>query len=144
MVKKEKKAEKKKDLMLKVGKRKRAIARATIKPGTGKIRVNSIPIEEIGNETFFSLISEPLLLIGDEWKKYDYDVNVRGGGVVGQAEAVRQSIAKGLADALGERVKKIFIEYNRNLLAYDPRRTEPHKPPHSSWGPRRYKQRSKR
>jgi small subunit ribosomal protein S9 len=144
MVKKEKKAEKKKDLMLKVGKRKRAIARATIKPGTGKIRVNSIPIEEIGNETFRSLIREPLLLIGDEWKKYDYDVNVRGGGVVGQAEAVRQSIAKGLADALGERVKKIFIEYNRNLLAYDPRRTEPHKPPHSSWGPRRYKQRSKR
>jgi small subunit ribosomal protein S9 len=45
---------------------------------------------------------------------------------------------------LGSNMKKIFMEYDRNILVYDPRRTEPHKPPRSSQGPRRYKQRSKR
>jgi len=130
--------------ILTVGKRKRAIARTSIKPGTGKIIINSKCLDDCENETFRLLIKEPLLLIGDDWKKFDYDVNVKGGGVIGQAEAIRQSICKGLVDLLGEKVKKTLIEYNRNFLVYDPRRTEPHKPPHSSWGPRRYKQRSKR
>ena len=63
---------------------------------------------------------------------------------MGQANAARQAIAKGLAQIMGDDVKKKFLEYDRNLLVYDSRRTEPHKPPHSSWGARRYKQRSKR
>jgi len=69
---------------------------------------------------------------------------VKGGGVFGQTEAARQAIAKGLVEIFGSELRQKFLEYDRNLLVFDPRRTEPHKPPRSSQGPRRYKQRSKR
>jgi small subunit ribosomal protein S9 len=133
-----------KNLVFTTGKRKRAIARARFKPGSGRITVNSTPLEVINNEIVKMKIKEPLLLIGDEWKKFDIKVNVKGGGITGQAEAVRQAIAKGFVQLLGDDVKKRFLDYDRHLLIADPRRTEPHKPPHSSWGARRYKQRSKR
>ncbi len=133
-----------KDFVFTTGKRKRAVARARFKPGSGKITINSIPLEVINNEIAKMKIREPLILIGDEWKKFDVKVNVKGGGITGQAEAVRQAIAKGFAQLLGDDVKKKFLDYDRHLLIADPRRTEPHKPPRSSQGPRRYKQRSKR
>jgi len=126
------------------GKRKRAIARARFKPGSGLIRINSQPLELISNEMVRLKIQEPLILTGDAWKKYNVKINVRGGGLLGQAEAVRQAIAKGLVELLGSETKKMFLSYDRNLLVYDPRRTEPHKPPRSSQGPRRAKQKSKR
>jgi len=141
-MKKEKGAEKK--IIFTTGKRKRAVARATFRPGYGRVKINSIPLEMIKPEMVRLLINEPLLLAGDGWKGYDIKVNVIGGGIMGQAEAVRQAIARGLVEILGENVKKKFIEYDRNLIVYDPRRTEPHKPPRSSQGSRRYKQRSKR
>lgn len=140
MVKKE---EKKKSIVT-VGKRKRAIARATFKKGTGSVMINSIPIETFGSEITRLKIEEPLMILGDAVKKFDIRVNVAGGGKIGQAEATRQAIGKGLSQLLGEEARKKLLEYDRSLLVYDPRRTEPHKPPHSSWGPRRYKQRSKR
>ena len=126
------------------GKRKKAVARASFKEGKGIIKVNKKPLSLIQNEIIRLKMEEPLILMGNAWKKYDISVNVKGGGIIGQAEAVRQAIAKGLAQLLGKDARALFMEYDRNLLVYDPRRTEPHKPPHSSWGPRRYKQRSKR
>ncbi len=126
------------------GKRKKAVARASFKAGKGVVKVNKKPMSLIQNEIIRLKMQEPLILIGDAWKKYNINVNVKGGGMMGQAEAVRQAIAKGLVQLLGKDTKALFMEYDRNLLVYDPRRTEPHKPPHSSWGPRRYKQRSKR
>jgi small subunit ribosomal protein S9 len=126
------------------GKRKRAIARATFRPGKGVIKINSKPLELFRPEIIRMRINEPLALAGNAWKSYDIRINVTGGGVVGQADAARQCIARGLSELLGDEVRKRFIEYDRNLLVYDPRRTEPHKPPRSSQGPRRYKQRSKR
>ncbi len=125
------------------GKRKRAIARATVKPGKGLVKINSIPLELVSEEMVRLKMSEPLILAGDLWKKFDISVNVTGGGVVGRADAVRQAIAKGLVAQLPD-LKKVYVDYDRNLLVFDPRRTEPHKPPRSSQGPRRYKQRSKR
>ena len=142
-VTKEKKAPKKKTVFI-TGKRKRAIARARFREGTGRIKINSVPIDMIKSEMLRLKVQEPLILAGDDWKRYDININVRGGGVVGQAEAARQTIARGLVQLLGAELKKRYIEYDRNLLVYDPRRTEPHKPPRSSQGPRRYKQRSKR
>lgn len=133
-----------KDFAFTTGKRKRAIARARFKSGSGKITVNSTPLGIINNEIVKMKIREPLILTGDKWKKFDIKVNVKGGGITGQAEATRQAIAKGLAQLLGDEVKKRFLDYDRHLLIADPRRTEPHKPPRSSQGPRRYKQRSKR
>ncbi len=126
-----------------VGKRKKAIARAVVKPGKGIVKVNSIPLELVSGEMVRLKMSEPLILAGDAWKAFDISVNVSGGGVLGQADAVRQCIARGLVEYLPE-LKKTYLEYDRNLIVFDSRRTEPHKPGHSSWGPRRHKQRSKR
>ena len=126
------------------GKRKRSIARAVIKNGSGKVKVNFKLIDNSTNEVFRLRIMEPLVLAGTEWKKYDFMISVRGGGVMGQADAIRQAIARGLVQLFGSGLRTKFMDYDRNLIAYDPRRTEPHKPPRSSQGPRRYKQRSKR
>jgi small subunit ribosomal protein S9 len=145
----EKKAAGKKDakktgiIVFATGKRKRAVARAWFRKGRGMVRINFIPLELLKNELARMTISEPLVLAGDKWKGMDINVNVRGGGVMGQAEAARQAIARGLAEKNPD-LKGMFTEYNRSMLISDPRRTEPHKPPRSSQGPRRYKQRSKR
>lgn len=144
MVKEKEKPEKKGKQLLTVGKRKRAVARARFRLGNGNIELNSLPLEKWGKEITRLKVMEPLMLAGDAWKKFDIKINLRGGGETGQAEAARQAIAKGLVELLGGDMKKKFIEYDRTLLVFDPRRTEPHKPPHSSWGARRYKQRSKR
>ena len=145
MKKKEKPKEKKETgVIFTTGKRKRAVARATIKPGSGKILINGKPLEIFKNEILKLRLQEPFILAGDGWKSYDFTVNVKGGGVMGQTDAIRQAIARGLVEIFGNELKQKFLEYDRNLLVYDPRRTEPHKPPRSSQGPRRYKQRSKR
>ena len=125
------------------GKRKRAVARARFTPGKGIIKVNTQPLNTIRNELTRMKMTEPLALVGDAWKKYDIRVTVRGGGLIGQADAVRQAISRGLAQLLPG-TKETFLRYDRFMMVYDPRRTEPHKPPRSSQGPRRYKQRSKR
>jgi len=143
-VEKKGKQEKGKHVVFSTGKRKRAVARATTKSGSGIVLFNSKPVELVQNETMRLLVQEPLLLVGDAWKKFNIHVKTKGGGIIGQAQAARQAIARGLVEMLGADAKKTFMEYDRNMLVYDPRRTEPHKPPRSSQGPRRYKQRSKR
>ncbi|MBU0952960.1 MAG: 30S ribosomal protein S9 [Nanoarchaeota archaeon] len=126
------------------GKRRRAVARARIEPGTGIVKINAVPVDLIQNELIRLRVLEPLLLVGDAYKKFNITVNATGGGQLGQADAARQAIARSLVAQLGDEAKKVFLSYDRNLLVYDARRTEPHKPPRSSQGPRRYKQRSKR
>lgn len=147
---KEKKKEKKEEksgspgTVFATGKRRKAVARASIRPGTGIVTLNSTPLEHIKNQTVRMLLQEPLSIIGDAGRKFNIKASTSGGGIIGQAQAARQAIAKALAEALGDDVKAAFMSYDRNMLVYDPRRTEPHKPPRSSQGPRRYKQRSKR
>lgn len=136
---------KRKKAVLAVGKRKLAKARAFLTPGSGKVYINSKPLEIWGNEPLRLWVKEPLLLAGKLAKKVDIRVNVRSGGVAGQAEAVRQAIAKGLVEySKSEKLREMFLEYDRNLLVYDPRRNEPHKPSRSKKGARRHKQLSKR
>ena len=144
MQKKEVKREEKKKIIFTTGKRKKAIARARIKSGTGKVIINSMALDTITDDMVRMRIQEPLALVGDGWKNYDISVNIKGGGIMGQAEAAKQAIARGLVQLFGQETKKRFLNYDRNLLIYDPRRTEPHKPSRSSKGPRRHKQRSKR
>lgn len=141
--KKEGKKEKK-GVIFTIGKRKMAVAKASIKPGSGKILVNGKPLKNFKNEVVKLRLKEPFILAGKEWETYDFIVNMKGGGILGQADAARQAIARGLVEIFGSELKQKFLDYDRNLLVYDPRRTEPHKPPRSSQGPRRYKQRSKR
>ncbi|MHC1586916.1 MAG: 30S ribosomal protein S9 [Candidatus Syntropharchaeia archaeon] len=135
----------KKKYVLSVGKRKKAVARAKVENGKGRVLINSKPLERWGNEFLVMRIKEPLMLAGELAKKVDIAVNVKGGGVSGQTEAVRMAIARGLVEFYGDRkLRETFMRYDRNLLVYDPRRTEPHKPSRSKKGARRHKQRSKR
>ncbi len=111
------------------GKRKTAIARATIKAGRGRVRINNIPIE-IFEPTIARLkIMEPLLQIGDELRsQIDINAKISGGGFMGQAEAARIAIARGLVSwTKSKHLRSVFTEYDRTMLAGDPRRKEPKK-----------------
>ena len=134
----------KEKIIVTIGKRKKAVARARFKPGTGMIRLNSLPLEQVESEIMRLRLQEPLMIAGDSWKSFDVKVNVKGGGTTGQVDAARQAIARGLVELVGGDLRQKYMSIDRNLLVFDPRRTEPHKPPRSSQGPRRYKQRSKR
>jgi len=127
------------------GKRKTAVARATVRPGTGRLMINSRPLDVWGTEIFRLWIREPLMLAEDAAAKTDIDVIVRGGGIPSQAEATRIAIARGLVKLTKDKtLKDKFLEYDRGLLVFDFRRTEVHKPSRSRKGARRHKQRSKR
>jgi len=111
------------------GKRKTAIARATVKNGKGRIRVNNIPAEIFEPKLARDKIMEPLFLTGDEvWKELDINVKVAGGGFMGQAEAARMAIAKCLLNwTKSARLRTTIIDYDRTMIAGDPRRKEPKK-----------------
>jgi small subunit ribosomal protein S9 len=134
---------KKKTKSAETGKRKRAIARAFAKKGSGRVLINKKPLEIIQPETIMLLIKEPLIIGKNVASKLDISVNVRGGGIFGQASAARQAIAKALVKH-DKTLKEKFLSYDKTLLIADSRRTEPHKPSRSKAGPRRHKQRSKR
>jgi small subunit ribosomal protein S9 len=111
------------------GKRKSAVARATIRKGRGLIRVNNTPIEIYEPHLARVMIMEPLTLAGDRSTKVDIDVNVTGGGVMGQAGASRTAIAKGLVQFLeDDELQTAYSKYDRSLLVSDPRRKLPKKP----------------
>lgn len=104
-----------------VGKRKTSVARVWMKPGSGQISINNRPIEEyIVRETGRDLIRQPLE-ITDNADKYDITVNVRGGGITGQAGAIRHGISRALVNIdpeLRHPLKKA------ELLTRDPRMKE--------------------
>ena len=111
------------------GKRKTAIARATLKQGNGLIRINSVPIDFIEPKMSRLKLREPLILAGDFASKVDIDVSVVGGGTTSQAEASRLAIAKALVNfTKSDKLKEIFLNYDRNLIVADVRRKEPAKP----------------
>ena len=118
-----------KRILLTSGKRKTAIARATVRHGKGRIRVNNIPIEIFEPKIARRKIMEPLLQAGDEvWKQLDIDVKVSGGGFMGQAEAVRMAIARSLLKwTKSARLRTTLTDYDRTMIAGDPRRKEPKK-----------------
>ncbi|MFH1351160.1 MAG: 30S ribosomal protein S9 [Pseudomonadota bacterium] len=77
-----------------VGKRKTAIARVWMKPGQGTITINKRPIDVyLTRESDKMIIKQPLELT-DTLGKYDFDINVRGGGLSGQAGAIRHGISR--------------------------------------------------
>ena len=111
------------------GKRKSAVARATIRKGRGLVRVNNTPIEIYEPHLARVMIMEPLTLAGDRSTKVDIDVNVIGGGVMGQAGASRTAIAKGLLQFLeDDELQTMYSKYDRSLLVSDPRRKLPKNP----------------
>jgi len=118
---------KKKILITTIGQRKRAVARAIAKPGKGNVYINDKALDLVEPEIAKLLIKEPLILAGDSAKSLDIIVNVKGGGMMGQASAARQAIGKALVGH-DKKLKETFLNYDRSLLIADARRTEPHKP----------------
>ena len=125
------------------GKRKRAVARATLKKGNGVVRINSLRLDVLQPAFARMKIQEPLILAGDAAAKVDISVDVMGGGWSSQAEAARLAIARGLVELTGSKtLKNAFLEFDRHLLIADVRRNEAHKPNDSK--PRAARQKSYR
>jgi len=111
------------------GKRKAAVARATVRQGTGQVRINKIPLDIYAPELARLKIMEPLALAPEKAGKVDIQVNVKGGGIMGQAEASRTAIAKGLVEFFQDaELERDFKQFDRSLLISDPRRKLPKKP----------------
>jgi small subunit ribosomal protein S9 len=111
------------------GKRKTAIARATMKAGKGRIRINSVPLEIYGTELVRMKISEPLLLMPNAVEGVDVAIDVQGGGIMGQAEAVRTALARGILKWSNDpQIKEVYLAYDRTLLVNDSRQKEAKKP----------------
>lgn len=112
------------------GKKKTAIARATIRDGEGRVRVNSTPIEFVEPEISRLKMTEPFRIVDGVREGVDIDVDVSGGGFSGQADAVRTAIARGLVQHTGDaELRDAFMTFDRSLLVNDVRQTEPKK-----WG----------
>lgn len=110
--------------------RKTARARVIIKEGRGRVLIKGVPLELLEPELVRLKISEPLYLAGDEIvSKVDIIADARGGGIMGQASAIRTAIARGIVEWTGsEELKELYMKYDRHLLIEDPRQTEPKKP----------------
>ena len=111
------------------GKRKTAIARATVQKGKGLIRINKKPLEIYEPEIARWKIIEAIQIADNHINTVDIDVNVKGGGFMSQSSAVRTAIAKGLVEYTKDPNLKIaYLDHDRSLLVSDSRRKEPKKP----------------
>jgi len=112
------------------GKRKTAVAKATIESGSGVVTFNKRPLSFLSNLQQLE-INEPLIIAKDVLGKLNFDIslNVKGGGIACQVEAGRLAIAKSIVRfSENEYVKNAFLAYDRNMLIADTRRKEVCKP----------------
>lgn len=111
------------------GKRKTAVARATLRPGKGVVRINSLILDVYSTELARMKISEPIQLLPGVLDGIDVSIKVSGGGVMGQAEAVRTALARGIVKWHNDpRMKDVYQVYDRSLLVNDSRQKEAKKP----------------
>ncbi|QZA87803.1 30S ribosomal protein S9 [Salinarchaeum sp. IM2453] len=112
------------------GKKKTAIARATVRDGSGRVRINSQPVELVEPESAQLKMLEPFRIVEDLRDDIDIEVDVEGGGVMGQADAVRTAIARGIVQHTGDaELRDAYMEFDRSLLVNDVRQSEAKK-----WG----------
>ncbi|MFB6268833.1 MAG: 30S ribosomal protein S9 [Halobacterium sp.] len=113
------------------GKKKTAVARATVSDGEGRVRINSTPVELVEPEMARLKMLEPFRIAGDDLRDdVDVDIDVSGGGFAGQADAVRTAIARGLVEHYGDaELRDAYREFDRSLLVNDVRQSESKK-----WG----------
>ncbi|RMG03612.1 MAG: 30S ribosomal protein S9 [Nitrospirae bacterium] len=103
------------------GRRKTSVARVILKPGTGSIVVNKKSIDQyFPRESLRMIIRQPLELVGMH-NKLDVAANVKGGGLSGQAGAIRHGIARALTEVDADFRPKLKKE---GLLTRDPRMKE--------------------
>jgi small subunit ribosomal protein S9 len=108
-----------------LGRRKTAVARVYLQDGSGKITINNRDYKEYFPTAILHYVVEQGLQITENMDKYDIKVNLKGGGITGQAEAARLGIARALV--------KIDPEYRpalkaKGLMKRDPRMVERKKP----------------
>lgn len=118
------------DKMVISGKRKTAIAKATIEDGSGNVTFNKRPLTFLSNLQQLE-INEPLIIAKDVLGKLNFDiaVNVIGGGTACQVEAGRLAIAKAIIEfTKNDDLRGAFLSYDRNMLIADTRRKEACKP----------------
>lgn len=107
------------------GKRKNAIARATLKEGKGRVYINSRPLEVLEPDLIKLKIKEPILIADEKAENIDIKVDVKGGGKNGQADAARTAIAKGLVEFTeDDKLKEEFLKRDRTFLINDSRQKE--------------------
>lgn len=121
------------------GQRKTSKAVATIAKGTGKVRMNNRPAELAQPEIARELVLTPLTLVGELRNKIDIDVQVHGGGFMGQAFASAVAISRAITGqekggkdpkehpftkSVREEIRKKIVEYDRHLLSGDSRQAE--------------------
>jgi len=108
-----------------VGRRKKSVARVRLTPGTGKRIANKITMKKhLQREILEMIVEQPLNLVGLS-DKVDINVNVNGGGLSGQAGAIRHGIAR----ALVKYDEELKGELKKNgFLTRDPRMVERKKP----------------
>jgi small subunit ribosomal protein S9 len=113
------------------GKKKTAVARATVQDGDGKVRINSQPVELVEPELARLKMTEPFRIAEDELREgVDIDISVQGGGFSGQADAARTAIARGLVQHTNDaELREAFMNFDRSLLVNDVRQSESKK-----WG----------
>ncbi|MFC6941942.1 30S ribosomal protein S9 [Salinirubellus sp. GCM10025818] len=113
------------------GKKKTAVARATVREGGGRVRIDGRPVELVEPELARLKMMEPFRIAPDELREsVDVDVTVQGGGFSGQADAVRTAIARGLVEHTNDaELRDAFMSFDRSLLVNDVRQTESKK-----WG----------
>tara|TARA_B100001971_G_C17975277_1_gene424476 strand:- start:126 stop:533 length:408 start_codon:yes stop_codon:yes gene_type:complete len=126
------------------GSRKRAIARATIKEGTGKIRINKQLLSTIEPEISRLRIQEAIEIGKEYAKNANINIKIHGGGSECQIEAIRLALARAIFEfsKKNPQLKKDYLDYDRHLLVADVRRNEPHRPNDSK--PRAKRQKSYR
>ncbi len=120
------------------GKRKNAIARATVRPGTGIIRINKVPVEKLQPELTRMKIEELLIIVNDEkLKTVNIDVKVEGGGTLGQTDAARIALSRAITQFLKKKsVLRAIKDYDRSMLSGDSRQVE-----RKHWGGRKARKR---
>ena len=111
------------------GRRKQSIARAVLSEGKGRITVNNINLKILSPELSRLKIMEPLILSGDVAGKVNIDIKVTGGGYITQADAARLAVARALV-TYNNKLREVFLNYDRHLLVADIRVKEAGKPNH--------------
>lgn len=121
------------------GQRKSSRAVATIAKGSGKVRINNMPAELIAPDVAKELVLTPLTLVSELRNRVDIDVQVHGGGFMGQAFASAVAISRALTGqekggkdprehpftkSVREEIRRKITEYDRHLLSGDSRQTE--------------------
>ena len=107
------------------GRRKRSIARVFLTPGKGAILINGQPFKDyLCRDTLATIVMQPLVAVENE-KSYNISINVNGGGLTGQAGAIRLGISRALLKANGDYRS---ILKTRGFLTRDARKVERKKP----------------